>query len=210
MAQTRQRLIYRIFHRDNIRWLVRKGIPCRNHPEQDPGFINIGNRDLISKRSTRQIPVAPGGTLSDYVPFYFCTHSVMLFNLHTGRVEGVDVRQSEIVYAVSSIERLQSLRLPFLFTDRHAYVEGAVFSGNPRDLETLDWPLIKSRDFKRDPEDPTKLERRAAECLVHRHVPLEALLGLACLDEETRARIQAVLQEVGSSLPVRSKPDWYF
>lgn len=210
MTPSRQRLIYRIFHQGNLRWILRKGIPCRSHTEQDSGFVNIGNRDLISKRSHRQVPVAPGGTLSDYVPFYFCTHSVMLFNLHTGRVEGVDVRQSDIVYAVSSIERLQALGLPFLFTDRHAYVESAVFSSNPGELPKLDWSLIKSRDFKRDPEDPTKLERRAAECLVHRQVPVGALLGLACFDEETRGRIQAILQEVGSSLPVRSKPDWYF
>jgi hypothetical protein len=37
----------------------------------DPDFRNIGNADLISKRETRQVPIPPGGMLSDYIPFYF-------------------------------------------------------------------------------------------------------------------------------------------
>jgi hypothetical protein len=204
------RRIYRILHRDNVPWVLRHGIPCRNHPELDPGFVNIGDRSLIAKRCGRVVPVPPGGTLADYVPLYFCTHSLMLFKIHTKQVEGVDVGQSELVYVVSSIEKLRERGVAFLFTDRHAYVRGARFMSDPAELDSLDWPLIASRDFRRDPEDPEKIERRAAECLVHRHLPLEALHGFACLGQETQRRVQAALEEVGSSLPIKQRPDWYF
>jgi hypothetical protein len=44
---------------------------ARNGKKFDPACRNIGNVDLIDKRSRRLVGVTPGGTLSDYVPFYF-------------------------------------------------------------------------------------------------------------------------------------------
>jgi hypothetical protein len=38
---------------------------------QAPSFVAIGNPDLISRRKYRAVPIAPSGTLVDYVPFYF-------------------------------------------------------------------------------------------------------------------------------------------
>lgn len=64
-------LIFRITHRDNIPWILKHGLHSRNSVLFDPNFVNIGNGDLIAKRHHRTIPQAPGGTLSDYVPFYF-------------------------------------------------------------------------------------------------------------------------------------------
>jgi len=42
------------------------------------------NPDLIDKRSRRVVDVTPGGTLSDYVPFYFTPYSIMMLNVMTG------------------------------------------------------------------------------------------------------------------------------
>jgi len=50
----------------------------------DPNYRNIGNPDLIDKRSRRVVPIPPGGTLSDYVPFYFTPFSMMMYNIKTG------------------------------------------------------------------------------------------------------------------------------
>ena len=46
--------------------------------------MEIGNPDLIDKRTHRIVPAPPGGTLSDYVPFYFTLYSPMLYNIKTG------------------------------------------------------------------------------------------------------------------------------
>jgi len=53
----RKALIFRITHRDNLPWLLAHGLYCRSAVEQDPGFITIGNRELIDKRATRTVPV---------------------------------------------------------------------------------------------------------------------------------------------------------
>jgi hypothetical protein len=78
-------LIWRIIHRDNLPWVLRNGLHSRNSPSHDPNYINIGNTELISKRATRAVPLEPGGTLSDYVPFYFTPFSPMMYNIYTGR-----------------------------------------------------------------------------------------------------------------------------
>jgi hypothetical protein len=88
-------LIFRITHRDNVPWILDNGMHAPNGAGVDPSFRNIGNVDLIDKRSRRVVEVPPGGTLSDYVPFYFTPHSIMLLNIMTGynvkKVPGEDI-----------------------------------------------------------------------------------------------------------------------
>ena len=62
-------MIFRITHRKNVNWLLRNGLRCANSDVRDPEFVNIGNPDLIAKRRSREVPIPPGGTLADYVPF---------------------------------------------------------------------------------------------------------------------------------------------
>jgi hypothetical protein len=74
LTLTRERgLIFRTTHRDNVPWILDNGMHARNGEKFDQNYRNIGNVDLIDKRSRRRVGVPPGGTLSDYVPFYF-TH----------------------------------------------------------------------------------------------------------------------------------------
>jgi hypothetical protein len=75
---------------------------------------------LIDKRHDRDIPCAPFGTLSDYVPFYFTPFTPMLLNIKTG-YNGIRKRPvEEIVIFVSPLPVLRKKGVPFLFTDRHA------------------------------------------------------------------------------------------
>jgi hypothetical protein len=113
-------LIFRITHLKNIPWILENGLHCRNSSKHDPDFVNIGNDELIDKRSTREVPLPPGGTLSDYVPFYFTPYSIMLYNIRTGW-GGVKQRENrEIVILVSSLRKLAEEKRAFVFTSGHA------------------------------------------------------------------------------------------
>lgn len=57
------------------------------------------------------------------------------------------------------------------------------------DLEKIDWALLRSKDFRNDPEDPGKKGRYQAEALVHKRVPVEAILGIACYDADAQKRL---------------------
>lgn len=202
-------LIFRIVHRDNLPWILDNGLHCRKSSLTDPNYVNIGNVDLIDRRSYRVVDVPPGGTLSDYVPFYFTPYSPMLLNIKTG-YGGVRKRSpSEIVILVSSLPSLESVGVPFLFTDRHAYLRAAQFFSDRSDLDHVDWSLLQKRDFQRDPDDPEKLERYQAEALVYRHVPTHALLGAVCYGDSVASSLKRLSDDKGIPLKILVRPSWY-
>lgn len=97
-----------------------------------------------------------------------------------------------------------------MFSDRHAYLEAAIFSNNVDDLEKIDWNILQRRDFKNDPDDPAKLERYQAEALVQQQVPVEALLGVACYNEAALAAIKKDMAETGVTGNAAVQHGWYF
>ncbi len=202
-------LIFRITHVSNLGWILANGLHCCNGAISDPGYIQIGNSELIIKRAVRAVPIAPGGTLNDYIPFYFTPYSPMLLNIKTG-YNGVTKRSmDEIAILVSSLPKVQQLGVSFVFTDRHAYLQTAQFHNQLGRLDSIDWKIIRTRDFKRDPENPGKLERYQAEALIHRRLPVEALLGIVCYNNNRRGEIQANCDNLNLQTQVMSKPDWY-
>ena len=169
-------LIFRVVHVSNVLWILKNGsLHCPNTAEHDPNYVNIGNADLIAKRSRRIVPIPPGGTLSDYVPFYFTPFSIMMYNIKTGYGGIIRRENRDIAILVSSIHRLTELGLPFVFTNQHAYTADSEFCARVSELDKIDWALLKSRDFKTDDADPGKQRRYQAEALVHQRVPLDAL-----------------------------------
>lgn len=203
-------LIWRILHRANLPWVLEHGLHCGNSGMHATNWISIGNAELIEKRATHRVPMPPGGVLNDYVPFYFTPFSVMLRNIHTGWNGVKPVSNEDIVILVSSLYRVKELGLPFLFTDRHAYSGLARYFDDLAHLDRIDWPLLQRRDFKRDPEDPGKLERYQAEALVHQQVPLAALSGIVCYTESIKTDIERRMGGQALRPLVHARPNWYF
>ncbi|WP_447801475.1 type II toxin-antitoxin system toxin DNA ADP-ribosyl transferase DarT [Pseudomonas kilonensis] len=202
-------LIWRIVHRDNLPWILDNGLHCANSNVQSPQYVNIGNPDLIDKRRTRHVPIAPGGVLADYVPFYFTPFSVMMKNIHSGR--SVQQRSNdEIVILVSSLYRIEQMGLPFVYTTAHAYPDWTDYYSDLANLGQIDWSIIQRRDFKRDPDDPQKMERYQAEALIHSHLPITGLLGIMCYTDAMKERIEQDVAARGLALPVHARPGWYF
>jgi hypothetical protein len=201
--------IFRITHRDNVPWILDHGLHAPNGQVLDPNFRNIGNLDLIDKRSLRLVKIGPGGTLSDYVPFYFTPFSIMMYNIHTG-YNVKQVPNEEIVILVSSLHRVEELGIPFVFTDQHAYPVMANYFSDLKDLGRVDWDLLNRGDFKHDPDDPGKKERYQAEALVWKHLPVEALIGICCYDSAVDQSIKAELAERGLKIQTIVQGSWYF
>ena len=171
--------------------------------------MEIGNPDLIEKRRRRPVPVPPGGTLSDYVPFYFAPYVPMLSRIKTGR-NGILRRPiSEIVILVSSLPTFAAAGIPFVFTDQHASLLTASFFATLADLPRLDWALWQTHGVEREPRDLDKLARRAAEALAYRHVPVAALHGVACYGEDEQRTIEELMRNVPAPLDVVRRPDWF-
>lgn len=69
---------------------------------------------------------------------------------------------------------------------------------------------MQKRDFKRDPDDPEKIERYQAEALVHRHVPTQALLGVVCYTDAVKNSLDHIIAKCGLGLRIAKRTGWYF
>ncbi len=202
--------IFRITHVNNVPWILQNGVHCRSSPSFDPNFISIGSVELIAKRATRTVPISPGGSFNDYVPFYFTPWSIMARKINTGH-GGIPKRDNrEIAILVSSLHHLSETEIDFVFTNGHAVATETDWFDDLDDLDEISWDQLRRRDFKGDPEDPGKLNRYQAEALVHRHVPVDAFLGITCYDENVRSTLTRAAEKAGVETPIKVIPNWYF
>ncbi len=203
--------IFRVVHISNLPSILdHGGLQCQNSADRDSAYVNIGNSSLIDKRMRRYVPIPPGGPLSDYIPFYFTPFSIMMYNIKTG-YGGITRRDNtDIVMFVSSIHRLDELGVPFVFTNQHAYAVDTEFYNDLQHLGEIDWQLLQRRDFKTDDNDPGKQLRYQAEALIHKYMPLKAILGIVCVNDVVRGSLESLLDQRSIELAVRSMPTWYF
>lgn len=203
-------LIFRATHRLNFPWALENGLQSRSSDLQDPGFVAIGNAEIIDRRQRRKVPIAPGGHLANYIPFYFTPYSLMLYNIKTG-YGGIQQRPNhDIVILVSSLLKLEEFGVRYVFTDRHAVLAAASFFSRRADLGHVDFDLLQRRDFRRDENDPGKLKRYQAEALAYQRVPMEALVGVACYTEAVRHEVEAATSSAGVSVKVVTRREFYF
>ena len=199
-------LIFRILHRRNLAGLLSDGCVCRNGAKHK--YVEIGNQELISRRNDKVVPCSLGGTLSDYVPFYFTPYSPMLYNIKTGY--GVPQQSmSDILIVVSSLPHLAKNGIKFVYSDRHAYLRTALFSDNLAELEQrIAWKALRERDFSKS--DVDRFEKYQAEALVYKHVPLNALLEINCYDDSVRDEVKKEADAKKLPINIVNGRGWYF
>ncbi len=198
--------IFRIIHRDNLDSVMANGCLSRSAVAKKAGYVEIGNLELIDKRTSREVPCSPFGTLSDYVPFYFTPFSPMLYNIKTGYT--VPKRpMSEILILVSSLHKLKKNGVPFVFSDRHAYLRTAQFSSDLSDLDRIIWDVLQKRDFTKN--DIDRFEKYQAEALVHMHLPLNQFSEIVCYNEDAKAIVQEKASQHGEDMKVIAKSEWF-
>lgn len=146
-----------------------------------------------------------GGSLHDYVPFYFASRSPMLYYLHKQTLN-----QNDIIYFMSNIQSVVDNELSYVFTDAHAIRRLSNVYTDLSDLDKLDWDVMKSNYWYVINEDMNRKARRQAEFLVHGHVPLSACLGFAVYDKETKEKVEQMLTDADVVLPVAVRPGFYF
>lgn len=174
----------------------------------------VGNRDIKNQRRQQTAKLAPGGTVDEYVPFYFAPRSPMMYSIFKGNVPSYQGGVAKIVYLCSTLESLHGLGHRILLTDRNAALNYADYREfDPADHISdgfIDWDLMLERYWVNTPENPQRVERRMAETLVHHRVEWEAIMEVVVRDEEVGQEVRGLLAGVGSKIPVNIKPDWYF
>jgi hypothetical protein len=175
--------------------------------------VEIGYDHIKQRRARRVVPCGAGGTLGDYVPFYFAPRSPMLYAITGGLVSAEAACTEQIVYLVSSTQTLRKAGLTVIASNRHAELGYAEMTDRDGDLDGdgfIDWPLMTATYWNNTSAAPDRKERRQAECLVHPHVPWQVIEGIATKTERARAQVERLLGTAGQSTPVVVSAEWYF
>ncbi|HEX8694602.1 MAG TPA: DUF4433 domain-containing protein [Longimicrobium sp.] len=208
------RFLYRIVHVENLPTLLQRGgLHAPNStPADGLAYRTIHNTDVQASRRVRTIPCGPRGTIHDYVPFYFGPLSVMLLNLHTGRVAGYNEGQSPILYLVSSVARVNAAGRPWVFSDGHGLAALTNWYDNPDRFAEVDWEIVGERYWADTPEDNDRQRRKQAEFLVWQHLPWSAIGGIAVLNDAMKARVESITAAypVAADTRVRVRRAWYY
>lgn len=204
--------IYRLLHIDNLAVILDcGGMHAPNHPPEDAcDYRAIHNMDIQKIRRQRPIPCGPGGTVHDYVSFYFGPRSPMLLQLHTGRVENYDEGQEPLIYAVSTVETITQAGLDFVFSDGHGIAAFTQWFDDLNDLGKVDWDTAYADYWADTVDDMDRQRRKQAEFLVHRFCPWDVINQIGVLNNALKERVERILQPNNISIPVEVRRQWYY
>lgn len=202
--------LYRIIHINNLPIIIANNeITC---PSQrcDADYIGIGDDSLISHRREMVIRLKPGGTFDDYVAFYFGRRSPMLYNIKNG-YQGVTRRsQNDIIYLVTSFDKVKEYRIPFVFFDGHGYHHLSQIFNTEEGLAHIDWQIINASKWSDTLDDPDRKRRKQAEFLIYKSLPLEAIIAIATYSNFSKQRVEKLFGNVQKEANILVKEDWYY
>jgi hypothetical protein len=206
--------IYHITHIKNLRSIIiAGGLLCdADVAKGQVNAIGIAHQHIKERRAQKEVPLAPRGTLCDYVPFYFAPRSPMLYSIHKGYVDGYDGSQNEIIYLVSSVDNISASNIPFVFTDGHAVMAISQFYNDLDDLERIDWNIMRAKYWRDTLEDLDKKRRRQAEFLVYSFLPWNQILQIGTRLQTVERQVQAIIEQTGHPHQpnVSVKFNWYY
>ena len=169
-----------------------------------------GDPAIKDRRRRTPVHVGPGGVVGDYVPFYFAPRSPMLYKITKKQVPSYPGSTQDLIYLVSTVEALCSCG-SVVFTDRNAakataehFVEQAFLAAR------IDFELMRAVMWNNTDDEPDRMERRMAECLVHRNVPWSNVQQIVVLDAKRKTAVEQILGSVGVAIPVSVRPGWYY
>jgi hypothetical protein len=149
--------IYHITHVDNLRRIMADGglvsdreMLARGGPAQAIGMSGIKRRRI----EELGVHCCPGTKVGDYVPFYFCPRSVMLYVIHCANHPELTYRggQEPIIHLEADLYRVihwaEATGVRWVFSRSNAGAYYTEFRSRVAELDQLDWPAIAARDFR--------------------------------------------------------------
>ena len=129
LLNSEKALIFRITHVDNVPWILANGLHCSNSHQFDPNYVPIGNAEIITRRATRIVPIAPGPTHDEA----------------TGFAEQIARAVAKVLPKIATVERMKEKRGGKLYVDYGQNGEGrtvvAPYTIRARDGAVVSTPI---------------------------------------------------------------------
>jgi len=206
--------IYHITHVENLPSIISDGglvsdaaMIARGGPEATIGMSAIKQRRL-------RLPVDchPGDHVGDFVPFYFCPRSIMLYVIHCANHPDLTYRggQEPIVHLEADLHAVvawadsQNCRWAFSLSNA-----GAVYTQFRADmdyLEELDWHAIDATDFR----SAEVKESKQAEFLIRDFFPWDLVERIGIHSIGIRSQVNAALRGTTHRPALEIRQEWYY
>lgn len=204
--------IYHIVHVNNLKSIVRDGFLWPDAVMvQRQGAEIIGNNEIKADRLRLPVNCHPGTFVGDYVPFYFCPRSVMLYVIFKQNHPNVAYRdgQGAVIHLmadlIEAVEWASGIRgRKWAFTDINAASRAADFYSDLNELDNLNWGIIKSDNWA------ANRDYKMAEFLMHNRFPWELIRGIGVHSRAIGVRAMSAFGDAAHRPPVKVKPSWYY
>lgn len=206
--------IYHILHVDRLASVIAAGgLFCDGQMQRRGGEGTIiGMGRIKQRRLALPVRCHPGDSVGDYVPFYFCPRSIMLYIIAQRNHEDLAYRggqgpiihlQADLAAAVSWADA-QGSRWAFSLSNAGAtYTE---FRSRLDQLGEVNWPAVAATDFRA----PDVKEGKQAEFLIHNFFPWELVEQIGVQSRPLEEQTTQLLQATAHQPQVRRRPEWYY
>ena len=201
-------------HIDNLPSIVAAGglVPETVMMAQGNPQTAIGMSTVKQRRLTLPVNCHPGDFVGGYVPFYFCSRSVMLFIVYRGNHPELTYRggQEPIVHLEADLHETidwaeqNGRRWAFSRSNAGAcYVE---FCNERARLDEINWPAVAAANFR-----PAEIkEGKQAEFLLHGSFPWQLVRRIGVQSRAIAQRTRTALDLAVHRPIVEISTDWYF
>ena len=202
-----QTLIYHITDVDNLPGILaggglRSDAAMAQHNSEVIGYEHIKQRRMTAIR----VDCCGGRFVGEFVPFYFCPRSPMLYTVNLGNTGRAPGCQNSIVHLVATLAAGINQNRPWAISDGNAGAFHTAFSTELNALDGLDWAAIRATQWQ------GLTHKKSAEFLIADLFDWSGLQSIACYNEETAQKVRALLtpDTLLHKPVVKIESNWYY
>lgn len=165
----------------------------------------IGYAHIKQRRLTQYTVDCCGGRfVGEFVPFYFCPRSPMLYTINRGNTGKPAGCQTEILHLVTTLAKARSLGRDWAIADGNAGAGHTTFSSDIDSLKTLNWSAIRATQWQ------SLTHQKSAEFLVADFFDWSAIVSIGCHNAATKQKVERLLANQSHRPQVTVQPNWYY
>lgn len=206
--------IFHITHVDNLPAIIASGGLLSDASMIALGGpqAGIGMSRIKQRRLKLPVPCHTGSHVGDYVPFYFCPRSIMLYVIHRANDPDLAYRggQGPIVHLQADLHAVVSWanqnERSWAFTLSNAGARYTSFRTLLDDLGQIDWNAVESTNF----QTATVKDAKQAEFLVHGELPWKLVEFIGVNSQEVRRQTLDTVATSDHRPPIELRSKWYY
>jgi len=197
--------IYHITDIGNLSSILDAGGLYSDKNMEQRNSIKIGYSHIKQRRLSQiRVDCCNGRFVGEFVPFYFCPRSPMLYTINQGNTGLAPGCQRTILHLVSTLAEGISQNRAWAISDGNAGAPYASFSADPAVLEELDWSAIRTNRWQ------GKTHQKMAEFLLADFFAWTHIQTIGCHNNQTALQVIKLLKNQAHCPTVSVKPNWYY